>query len=79
MREVEGQVLRPRLPDLIEEGLVQRNRDLGRHVDDSLRNYQTELEKSKMIMKLMDLAGIKKYMIMKLSDRAEIIKRWLWN
>jgi hypothetical protein len=75
VREVEGQVLRPRLPDLIEEGLVQRNRDLGRHVDDSLRNYQTELEKSKMIMKLMDLAGIKKYMIMKLSDRAEIIKR----
>ena len=48
MREVEGQVLRPRLPDLVEEGLVQRNRDLGRHVDDSLRNYQTELEKSKI-------------------------------
>ena len=46
MREVEGQVLGPGLPDLVEERLVERHRDLRRHVDDALRDNQPELEKS---------------------------------
>jgi len=47
MREVEGQVLGSGLPDFIEEGFVERDRDLRRHVDDPLGDDQTQLENFK--------------------------------